>query len=82
MNDDKTKHINILMMMSSMQPITASNAVSAAEELEEETPEKYATYVFKSINDAEKIGIHIGFPVPQPVMKPALWSGSFVKQTF
>lgn len=36
------------MMMSSMQPITASNAVSAAEELEEETPEKYnAIYVFK-----------------------------------
>lgn len=34
-------------MMSSMQPITASNAVSAAEELEEETQEKYAICVFK-----------------------------------
>lgn len=33
--------------MSSMQPITASNAVSAAEELEEETQEKYAINVFK-----------------------------------
>lgn len=34
------------MMMSSMQPMTASNAVSAAEELDQETQEKYnAIYI-------------------------------------